>query len=135
MKVAIFGASGFVGRNVVEALKKANIETVASDIQDIELKEVDFVKADILDHDAVSRVVKDSDVIIHLVASPLPVSLEKPKMNARINIEGTLNVMDVAREHGVDKIIYFLQHLHWWEKLNTIQWMKSIHVSQKRHTL
>ncbi len=108
MKIAIFGASGFVGRNVVEALKEANMDIVASDIKEmgIEIEGADFVKADILDYSEVSKVVKGSEVVIHLAASPLSVSLEKPRMNARINIEGTLNIMDAAREHSVDKIIF-----------------------------
>ena len=106
MKVAVFGASGFVGRNVVEALKEANMEIVASDINAMKLEGADFIKADLLNYDEVSRVVKDSDIVIHLAASPLPISLEKPKMNARINIEGTLNIMDAAREHNVEKIIF-----------------------------
>lgn len=106
MKIAVFGASGFVGKNVVEALKEANVEMVASDIKEMDIEGVDFVKADLLDYDEVTKVVKGSDVVIHLAASPLPVSLEKPRINARINIEGTLNIMDVAREQGIDKIIF-----------------------------
>ena len=106
MKIAVFGASGFVGRNIVEALREANMEIVASDIRGIEIEGIDFVKADLLDYDAISRVVKGSDIIIHLAASPLPVSLEKPKTNARINIEGTLNILDAALEHDVDKILF-----------------------------
>jgi len=108
MKIAIFGASGFIGRNVVEALKEAKMDIVASDIKgmDIEIEGVDFVKVDILDYGEVSKVVKGSEVVIHLAASPLSVSLEKLGMNARINVEGTLNIMDAAREHSVDKIIF-----------------------------
>jgi UDP-glucose 4-epimerase len=106
MKIAIFGALGFVGRNVIEALQAENFEIVASDIKEIDVEGVDFVKADLLNYDEVSKVVKGSDVVIHLAASPLPASLEKPKMNARINIEGTLNIMDAAKEEGVDKIIF-----------------------------
>src|SRR5208283_1908720 len=66
----------------------------------------EFRKADLLDYDQVERVVKDTDVVIHLAASPLPVSLEKPKINARINIEGSLNIMDAARNCGIRKIIF-----------------------------
>ena len=106
MKIAIFGASGFVGKNVVEALKEADVEMVASDIKEMDIGGVDFVKADLLNYDEVTKVVKGSDVVIHLAASPLPVSLEKPRINARINIEGTLNIMDAAREQGIDKIIF-----------------------------
>lgn len=106
MKVAIFGASGFVGINVVDALTKANFDVVASDLKEMKFKNAVFVKADLLDYDQVSKVVKGTDVVIHLAASPLPVSIEKPKINARINIEGTLNIMDAVREHHCKKIIF-----------------------------
>ena len=106
MKVAIFGASGFVGINVVDALTKANIDVVASDLKEMKFESADFIKADLLDYDQVSKVVKGTDVIIHLAASPLPVSLEKPKFNARINIEGSLNIMDAARNNGIKKVIF-----------------------------
>jgi len=106
MKVAIFGASGFVGRNIIEAFKEKNIEMVASDIKKLELKDIEFIKADILDPNAVTKVVKDADVIIHLAASSLPTSLKNPLLDARVNIEGTLNILNAAREHGVDEIIF-----------------------------
>ncbi len=106
MKAAVFGASGFVGINVVEALTTAGIEVIASDIRECDAIKTEFRKADLLDYDQVENVVKDTDVVIHLAASPLPVSVEKPKLNARINIEGSLNIMDAARNCGVKKIVF-----------------------------
>jgi len=106
MKVAVFGASGFVGINVVNAFQQAGIEVVASDIRESPQITAEFKPADLLDYDQVAGVVKGSDMVVHLAASPLPVSIEKPRLNARINIEGSLNVMDAAREHGVKKIIF-----------------------------
>ena len=92
--------------NVLESLKNTSIEVVASDLNDIKMKGVDFIKADLLDYGQVAAVVKNADVIIHLAASPLPVSIGNPKINARINIEGTLNIMDAAREYSIKKIIF-----------------------------
>lgn len=106
MKVAVFGASGFVGINVVNALEKAGINVIASDIRESPYLAGEFIRADLLDYGQVEHVVKGSDIVVHLAASPLPVSIEKPRMNARINIEGSLNIMDAAREHNVEKIIF-----------------------------
>lgn len=106
MKVAVFGASGFVGINVVNALKQAKLDIVASDIRENDTLGVEFQAADLLDYDQVERVIKDTDIVIHLAASPLPVSLEKPKLNARINIEGSLNILDAARNNGIKKVIF-----------------------------
>ena len=106
MKVAVFGASGFVGLNVLEALKRAGIETIASDIRQNDTIDTEFLKADLLDYQEVEAVVRDTDAVIHLAASPLPFSLENPKVNARINIEGSLNILDAARNCGIGKVIF-----------------------------
>ena len=106
MKVAVFGASGFVGINVVNALSEAGIVVVASDLKEMKFDNAEFIKADLLDYAQVAAVVKNCDRIIDLAASPLPFSLEKPRLNAKINIEGTLNIMDAAREFNCEKIIF-----------------------------
>ncbi len=106
MKVAVFGASGFVGINVINALSDAGIDVVASDIKELKIDNAEFVKADLLDYAQVAAVVKDCDRIIHLAASPLPFSIENPRLNAKINIEGSLNIMDAAREFNCGKIIF-----------------------------
>jgi len=106
MKVAVFGASGFVGRNIIEALKRESIDVVASDLQPLDDDEVEFIKADILDYEQVLNVVKDCDNVVHLAASPLNMSIEKPKLSTRINVEGSLNIMDAARQNEIDKIIF-----------------------------
>ncbi len=106
MKVAVFGASGFVGINVVNALSEAGMDVIASDLKEMKFDTAKFIQADLLDYSQVGAVVKDCDNIIHLAASPLPVSLDKPRLNAKINIEGTLNIMDAAREFNCQKIIF-----------------------------
>ncbi|NIO21596.1 MAG: NAD-dependent epimerase/dehydratase family protein [Candidatus Aenigmarchaeota archaeon] len=107
MTIAVFGAAGFVGRNMVEKLVEENLDFVASDIRKNDIfKGVNFVKADILNFDEVCKVVEGVDYIIHLAASPLKVSLEKPKLNMKINVGGTLNILDAARKFDVNKIIF-----------------------------
>ena len=107
MKVVVFGATGFVGRNMVEALSKTNIDFIASDVTETKFsKDVNYIKADLLKPNEVENVVKGSDVIIHLAASGLPFSLKNPKLNMDINIGGALNILDAAREHRVNKVIF-----------------------------
>lgn len=106
MKVAVFGASGFVGLNVIDAFSKAGHEVVASDIRKADQVTTEFVQADLLKYEEVETVVRGSDEIVHLAASPLPFSLENPKLNARINIEGSLNILDAARACKVKKVIF-----------------------------
>jgi len=105
--VAIFGAAGFVGRNFANKLRKEDVEFVASDVVKSPFgKEVDYFKADMLDRQAVRKVVSKADVVVHLAASPLLTSLENPRISMKINIEGTLNIMDASREFKVDRLIF-----------------------------
>jgi UDP-glucose 4-epimerase len=107
LKTVVFGAAGFIGRNVVYRLIEEGHDPLATDFVDSPFGgEVEYEKVDVLDKIAVKRVVQDADGIIHLAASPLVVSLKKPIENMRINVEGTLNIMDAARESGVDRFIF-----------------------------
>lgn len=106
MKVGIFGAAGFVGQNIIKKLQANNVDLIASDIQNLDIKDVAFCKADLLNYSEVCKVVKDVDSVIHLAAHPLPASIENPKLNAKVNIEGTLNILDASKEYGINKVIF-----------------------------
>ena len=61
---------------------------------------------DVLDRNGIFEAVKGNEVVVHLAASPLVASLKDPTLNMRVNIEGTLNILDAARKHDVKKVIY-----------------------------
>jgi UDP-glucose 4-epimerase len=107
MKISVFGAAGFVGRNVVSRLVREDFSFVASDIVESPFNsKVDYVKTDIQVYDQVESLVEGSDYVFHLAASPLVSSLSDPKANMRINIEGTLNILDACRRKGVDNVLF-----------------------------
>lgn len=107
MRILVFGAAGFVGRNLIEKLAKQEHDPVASDIAENPFGgSVKYVRLDLLDRNRVFDTVKGNEVVVHLAASPLAFSLEAPMENMRINVEGTLNVLDAIRKHDVKKIIY-----------------------------
>ena len=106
MKVSVFGASGFVGRNVIKELINENCEIIASDMREDEIDGVQIHPANILEYNQVEKIVHDSDYVIHLAASPLPFSLKNPAVNAHINVVGSLNIMDAAREYGIKKVVF-----------------------------
>ena len=105
MKIAVFGAAGFVGQNVVQALREHKFEVVASDI--IAPPSSLIVKLDLVkDADLLSMILKGCDSVVHLAASPLGRSLEEPGENAQVNIGGTLNILRAMTKQGVKKIIF-----------------------------
>ncbi len=107
--ILITGSAGFVGRNVIKALRNANISFVATDVIDSAFgKDVEYVKLDTTDRDEVFKVFKDYDIdyVFHLAAHPLSASIKEPMKNAVVNIIGSLNLMDASREFGVKKIVF-----------------------------
>jgi UDP-glucose 4-epimerase len=108
MKIAVFGASGFVGRNLLDELAGTEHDVLACDVEEFEPPHDNavFREVDITDEETVDAVVSEADAVAHLAAHPLPAGNEDPKLNAEINVVGTLNILDAAREHGVEKVFF-----------------------------
>ena len=108
-KITIFGASGFVGNNLVQELSKMAVEIIATDLARSSSalgNNVKFIEADILDEKNVNELVEGADIVIHLATSNLRTSLNNPNRNIKINVQGTLNILEACRISNVKKIIY-----------------------------
>jgi UDP-glucose 4-epimerase len=108
MEIAVFGASGFVGRNLLDELADTDHRVRACDVvePDVDHDDVRYHDVDVTDADRVAEAVDGVDAVAHLAAHPLPASTEEPTLNAEVNVVGSLNVFDAAREHGVDKVFF-----------------------------
>jgi UDP-glucose 4-epimerase len=107
-KVIVFGSSGFIGQNLLKALKKERgFETIASDVNTIQqMGDIKFTKVDITNFDGLCEAIEGCDLIIHLAASTMSKSLENPKADMDINLGGTLNILEASRKQNVEKIIF-----------------------------
>jgi UDP-glucose 4-epimerase len=112
--VAVLGASGFIGCNLVFALAKRGyrvkafdkypspIATVLSTLPLVEVQEGDFFNQGDL-----RATLEGVNVLFHLVSTTLPkISNDDPLFDADSNICGTLRLLDIAVEQKVDKIIF-----------------------------
>lgn len=64
-------------------------------------------KGSILDLDLLRSVTKDVDFVFHEAALPsVERSVKDPMTTNMINVRGSLNVLEVARENNVEKVIY-----------------------------
>ncbi len=106
MDIAVFGASGFVGRNLLDELAETDHEVLACDIEPFDPAHAEFREVDITDEQSIDAAVAEVDAVAHLAAHPLPASTENPKLNAEINIIGTLNLLDAARRNDIEKVFF-----------------------------
>ena len=123
MNFLVTGGVGFIGSHVCERLLEAGHAVCALDdlndfydpaIKQSTLRELQsraqsfsFVHADITNRGELDEIFGSMafDQIIHLAArAGVRPSLENPALYQRVNVEGTVNVLEAARERGVKKI-------------------------------
>jgi len=98
MTSVITGANGFIGRHLTEHLRASGEEVMALTRED----------CDILDADRLRGFIREARPrrIFHLAAQSLPgVSWSSPAETIRVNVEGTLNVLDAVRGAEIDPAI------------------------------
>jgi UDP-glucose 4-epimerase len=112
-RVLITGGAGFVGSNVTERVARSGGRvTVLDDLCTGSRDNIDpgteyrFVEGSVTDEALVFRLVKETDLVIHMAARNIIVSTKNPRDDYAVNIGGTLNVLLAAREHGVERMVY-----------------------------
>ncbi len=111
----VTGGAGFIGSNVIRKLleqghqvrvldnfltgKRENLTGVSNDI--------DLIEGDLRDFDTVKMAVKTCDYVLHIGALPsVPRSVEDPLRSHDININGTVYVLEAARQEGVKRVVF-----------------------------
>lgn len=106
-KVAVTGGAGFIGSNLTNRLISDGYEvTVVDDlstglISNIDLEATSFHQTSITDRKKLYAAIKDCETIFHFAArGSVPRSIKNPVATHEVNVNGTLNVLEVARESG-----------------------------------
>lgn len=121
MKILVTGGAGYIGSHTVVELQNAGYDVVVVDnlhnasekslerVSKITGKKVPFYKADILDREALNKILdaEKVDACIHFAGlKAVGESVAKPWEYYENNIAGTLTLVDVMRQHGVKNIIF-----------------------------
>lgn len=118
-KYLVTGGAGFIGSHIVEELlkkgesvvvldnffsgKQSNIDAALAEQNNPEFK---LIKGDICDKQACLDACQDVDYILHQAAlRSVPKSMKSPHDYNKVNIDGTLTVLEAAKECGVKRVV------------------------------
>lgn len=123
-RILLTGGAGFIGSHVAEALiRRGAALSIVDNLDDfyalsckqLNLKEIresgdfDFFEADLRDAAALRKIAEKvrPEIVIHLAArAGVRPSIEKPALYESVNVAGTVNVLEIAREFKVERIIF-----------------------------
>ncbi|MFU8867599.1 SDR family oxidoreductase [Natronococcus sp.] len=126
MRVLVTGGAGFIGGHLAETFAKAGHDVTVLDNLDpyydpgiknrtVEIGRAaaaegggsyEFVEGDVRDGSLVDELVADADVVYHQAAQAgVRTSVEDPRKPNSINVDGTLNVLDAARETDLERVV------------------------------
>jgi UDP-glucose 4-epimerase len=111
-KIVITGGFGFVGKRFVNHFRSKNIEVIVLEHPKIETPS-DFPNCEIIRADITERLfienlkVSDVDAVLHLAAqSSGPRSFSIPEQDVKINVVGTINVIDWCLSNNIGRLLF-----------------------------
>jgi len=124
MKVLVTGGAGFIGSHVVQRLLECGDQvSVIDDLNDFyspglkqenlacvrNAGDIRFYECDICDAERVFEIIGENrpEAIIHLAArAGVRPSLERPLLYEKVNVNGTMVLLEACREFGVAKFLF-----------------------------
>ena len=105
MKVLITGAGGFVGKHLVRAmLDHSEDELIALDRNLDALEDhprLQKCEGNLTDRNTIEQLFRnDVDKILHLAAVPGGSAEQDPLLSRQVNVDATLDLLDIAASHG-----------------------------------
>ena len=117
--VLVTGAGGCIGAWTIAILRRSGADVVAFDLRDDRRRpalvlgeaaagDLVWETGDIADMDGLQGIITRRGVrsIIHLAGLQVPFCKANPAMGARVNVEGTINILQLAREHEIRRLAY-----------------------------
>lgn len=123
MTILVTGGAGFIGSHLCEALLEQNHRVICFDNFDdfydpgIKERNISFcmahsqfklVRNDILNYPALCDIFRANsvDLVIHLAArAGVRPSIQNPLLYQKVNVEGTMNILEALREFSIKKLI------------------------------
>lgn len=117
--VLVTGAGGCIGAWVLAILSRSGVPVVATDLTDARARPallmgdaaaqaLTWEICDITDAARIRALAEQhqAQAIIHLAGLQVPFCMANPGLGARVNVEGTINVLQTARELGLKRTVF-----------------------------
>lgn len=136
MKILVTGGAGFIGAHVAKKLAERG-ETIIivddfNDRYDPALKEarvkalvpseVPVIRQDIRDLQSLAKLFAESnfDTVIHLAAwAAVQTSIKQPHIYTAVNVDGTVNLLELARQHDIKHFVFASSSSVYGGRVNT----------------
>jgi UDP-glucose 4-epimerase len=126
MTILVTGGAGFIGGHIAESFARDGHDVVVVDnfdpYYDTRIKDhnveagraaaeasggsYELVEGDVRDADLVEELVADADYVYHQAAQAGVRADVDPRKYDEVNVDGTLNVLDAAREHDLERLVF-----------------------------
>lgn len=118
MRALVTGGAGFIGSHLVDALVERGDEVEVLDDLSTGRREnlagaleagAQLIEADVTDDSSVAGAIeaRPPDAIFHLAGQiDVRVSVSDPFFDSRVNVGGTINVLDAARQAGTGRVLF-----------------------------
>jgi len=116
MRYFVAGGAGFVGSHLVDSLVSRGEVTVYDNLSSgkqefiqhhLKREDFQFVKANLLDRDSLSRAMKGGDVVFHMAANS---EVRTGRLNTELDLKqgtiATFNVLETMRLQGIRRIVF-----------------------------
>jgi len=119
LKILVTGAAGFIGKHLIKQFINDGVDVVAFDRKD-EVFQTEFIKGDLTNFNF-DKILGDIDVVFHLAGLLGTTELFHKIIEAeKVNVLGTLNLLESMRRKEVNKIVFTSKPNIWEYNVYTI---------------
>jgi UDP-glucose 4-epimerase len=133
-RILVTGGAGFIGSHLVEVLRELGASVIVLDdlsggsrgnLRHIE--NVEFTEGSIVDSTVVAQCMRGCRYVFHQAAlGSVPRSVREPRLYNEVNTTGTLNVLEAARQAGVQRVLFAASSSAYG--VNDVPWIETMQV-------